>query len=125
MSSALALEVTSDFQDSRSKISIRLRIGGHKQRAAGNGYQIKSFESALPNRVRFLVPEDLTQAPLRAVTRDGVPKLAGSDQAQAIIWEAVRRTQQDHIFCGHTMPVLLNSLELGPGLQANCRIEPL
>lgn len=120
-----ASEMTSDFHDGCLKINVDVPVGRLKHRAAGNGYQVESFQSPLPNRIRLQTPEDLSEPSFRAVACNSIPKLSGRDEAQPIAGEAVCHAQQGHISGGHAVPIFLNSQELRPGLESNRRSEPL
>ena len=116
--------MASELSNGLRKIGIHHRKGCLKKRAAGNSYQIKSFESALTNGVGFLVTKHFTQASFRAIARNGVSKLAGCNKAQPVARAAVGYAEHGHVFRGHPVSVFLNDKELRPGLQANRRAEP-
>src|SRR5687768_1921851 len=100
--------VTPDLANGFRKVGVHHGKGCLKDRAPGNSYQIKSFESALTSRIRLLPAEDFTQAPLRAIPRHGISKLAGSDKTQPIAGAAVCDPQYRHVFRGHPVSALLD-----------------
>lgn len=69
-------DVISNLVDGGRKFRVHQGIRRLEERAAGNSYQVKSFEPALSDGVGFLVTKDFAKTTFGAVARHGVSKLA-------------------------------------------------